>query len=103
MKTVVTLMLPALAAAFVAPQQGPSSSTALASSRSADKVMSTAIPFIEAPAVLVEETQLAGNFGFDPLGFAKNREQLWEYREAEIKHARLAMLVSGDLVRFDDR
>ena len=32
--------------------------------------------------------------GFDPLGYANNREILFEYREAEIKHARLAMLVS---------
>ena len=55
-------------------------------------VMSKAIPFLQCPAPLVD-CQFAGNVGFDPLGLAKNREQLWEYREAEIKHARLAMLV----------
>ncbi len=32
--------------------------------------------------------------GFDPLGLAKNKELLWEYREAEVKHARLAMLAA---------
>jgi hypothetical protein len=44
------------------------------------------------PAAL--DGSLAGDVGFDPLGFAKNKEDLWNYREAEVKHARLAMLVS---------
>ena len=57
------------------------------------KKMSEAIPFLNCPAVL-RYSALAGNAGFDPLGLAKNREQLWEYREAEIKHARLAMLAA---------
>lgn len=34
-----------------------------------------------------------GDFGFDPLGFVKTEDDLLWYREAEIKHARLAMLV----------
>jgi hypothetical protein len=55
-------------------------------------VMSKAIPFLGCPAVL-KDCDLSGNVGFDPLGFAKTKEQLWEFREAEIKHARLAMLV----------
>jgi hypothetical protein len=55
-------------------------------------VMSESIPFLKCPAVLVD-CDLAGNVGFDPLGLAKNPELLMEYREAEIKHARLAMLV----------
>ena len=55
--------------------------------------MSEAIPFMSRPKVLTKE--LAGDFGFDPLNFAKNRETLWYYREIEIKHARLAMLVSA--------
>jgi hypothetical protein len=36
----------------------------------------------------------AGDVGFDPLGFASSVEQLVHYREAEVKHARIAMLVS---------
>lgn len=57
-------------------------------------IMSQAIPFLKAPPVLAEcGDELAGNMGFDPLNLAKNREQLMDYREAEIKHARLAMLV----------
>jgi len=57
-------------------------------------VFSQAIPFLEVSAVLKESDDLAGNFGFDPLGFAQNKESLWAYREAEIKHARLAMLAA---------
>jgi hypothetical protein len=57
------------------------------------KDMSESIPFLACPRVL-KESDLAGNVGFDPLGLAQNREQLLEYREAEIKHARLAMLAA---------
>jgi hypothetical protein len=55
-------------------------------------VMSESIPFLKCPAVLLD-CDLAGNVGFDPLGLSKNKEQMLEYREAEIKHSRLAMLV----------
>lgn len=41
---------------------------------------------------VLADCPFAGNVGFDPLHLAKSREQLWRYREAEIKHARLAML-----------
>ena len=60
--------------------------------------MSKAIPFLECPSIL-KDSELAGNAGFDPLGLSRNKEQLWEYREAEIKHARLAMLVSSRCCR----
>merc|ERR1712216_305215 len=39
-------------------------------------------------------SEMAGNKGFDPLGFAKDNGLLLQYREAELKHARLAMLAS---------
>lgn len=45
--------------------------------------MSKSIPFL----------QYAGNVGFDPLGLAKDEDTLIKYREAKMKHARLAMLV----------
>lgn len=64
----------------------------LPSSLDASK-MSEAIPFLEWPKELTGE--LAGDVGFDPLGFASNREALFEYREAEMKHARLAMLAAA--------
>jgi hypothetical protein len=55
--------------------------------------MSIALPFVRCPGPLVD-CPYAGNFGFDPLGLASSPERLAEYREAEIKHSRLAMLVS---------
>ena len=53
--------------------------------------MSEAIPFLKCPSYLNGE--LAGDVGFDPLGLGKNSDVVLEMREAEIKHARLAMLV----------
>jgi hypothetical protein len=56
-------------------------------------VMSESIPFLKCPLVLLD-SDLAGNVGFDPLRLANNQEKLLDYREAEIKHARLAMLAA---------
>lgn len=53
---------------------------------------SQSIPFLARPKHLRQE--LAGDVGFDPLNFSKNRDLLMEYREAEIKHSRLAMLAA---------
>ena len=39
--------------------------------------------------------QLAGDYGFDPLQLADSPQTLASYREAEIKHARLAMLAGA--------
>ena len=47
-------------------------------------------PMLLSPAAL--DGALAGDVGFDPLGFSKTKENLIYMREAEIKHARLAML-----------
>lgn len=55
--------------------------------------MSESMPFLERPKALTGE--LAGDVGFDPLGFAKDDYELRNYREAEIKHARLAMLAAA--------
>lgn len=55
--------------------------------------MSMALPFMERPAAL--DGSLAGDVGFDPFGFAKTKEELMNYREAEVKHARLAMLAAA--------
>jgi Chlorophyll A-B binding protein len=55
--------------------------------------MSAALPFMPRPLAL--DGSLVGDVGFDPLGFAKSKEDLMNYREAEIKHGRLAMLVSS--------
>jgi hypothetical protein len=57
---------------------------------------------MERPAAL--DGTLAGDVGFDPLGFAKSKNDLMNYREAEIKHARLAMLaaVSDDVFYLEE-
>jgi len=38
---------------------------------------------------------MAGDIGFDPMGFSDSKENMINYREAEIKHARLAMLAAA--------
>eukprot|EP00467_Chlorarachnion_reptans_P005991 CAMPEP_0114497232 /NCGR_PEP_ID=MMETSP0109-20121206/6209_1 /TAXON_ID=29199 /ORGANISM="Chlorarachnion reptans, Strain CCCM449" /LENGTH=258 /DNA_ID=CAMNT_0001674589 /DNA_START=11 /DNA_END=787 /DNA_ORIENTATION=+ len=56
--------------------------------------MSRAVPFLKRPDGL-NTRKLAGDYGFDPLGLAKDRESLTQYRLAEIKHGRLAMLAAA--------
>ena len=51
------------------------------------------MPFMTRPAPLTGE--MAGDVGFDPLGLAKDTPTLMSMREAEIKHARLAMLAAA--------
>jgi hypothetical protein len=55
--------------------------------------MSESLPFMEVNPVL--DGSMAGDVGFDPAGFAKDEKDLMNYREAEIKHARLAMLAAA--------
>ena len=55
--------------------------------------MSTSLPFMPRPAALTGA--LPGDVGFDPLGFAKSEADLMNFREAEVKHARLAMLAAA--------
>lgn len=55
--------------------------------------MSQALPWMSRPAAL--DGSLVGDVGFDPLGFAKTKDDLMNYREAEIKHGRLAMLAAA--------
>ena len=54
--------------------------------------MSESLPFMMRPPAL--DGSMVGDVGFDPLGFAKTKDDIINYREAEIKHCRLAMLVS---------
>ena len=48
---------------------------------------------VKASAIL--DGSLAGDVGFDPLGFSSSTKTLYWMREAEIKHARLAMLAAA--------
>ena len=45
---------------------------------------------LKAPLLL--DGTIPGDVGFDPLGFIKSEKTLYWMREAEVKHARLAML-----------
>ncbi|KAJ1480884.1 chlorophyll a/b-binding protein domain-containing protein [Baffinella frigidus] len=46
------------------------------------------------PTSPLADCVMVGNKGFDPLGLAKNLVELDTFREAEIKHGRLAMLAA---------
>lgn len=52
--------------------------------------MSESLPFMARPVALNRE--FAGDVGFDPLNLANGDEKLAFMREAELKHARIAML-----------
>ncbi len=75
------------------PPTSPSPSTTPASSRTSLSKYSTSIPFLRRPPHLTGK--YAGDVGFDPLNFASTPERLLYHREAEIKHARLAMLAAA--------
>lgn len=51
-------------------------------------------PFTPSQTLDILTGELAGDFGFDPLNLASSKEELIYYREAEIKHSRLAMLAA---------
>lgn len=55
--------------------------------------MSQSIPFVKCPPAL--DGSMAGDVGFDPLGFAKSQMDVTTYRESEIKHGRLAMMAAA--------
>lgn len=57
--------------------------------RYSTKENSVAIPFLKRPAKL--DGTHAGDYGFDPLGFTEDYD-LYTMQEAELRHARLAML-----------
>lgn len=50
---------------------------------------------------IVGSSKLPGNLGFDPLHFCHSRQQLVQYRQAEMKHARVAMLAVLAIVWSD--
>merc|ERR1719311_168418 len=65
------------------------------------EAVAEAVPAAEVPpplpaikTMMVGDGTLAGDMNFDPLMIADNSEKLAWYREAEVKHARLAMLAA---------
>ena len=83
----------------LSPLSSLSSSTAApAVSFSNNSPMSQALPFLECPPLLrpsANAPDYVGNCGLDPLRLSKDRHSLAFYREAEIKHARLAMMAAA--------
>jgi hypothetical protein len=75
------------ASAFVTPLGVKSQVTAL-NMAAGDK--SKAVPFLKQPALL--NGSMVGDVGFDPFDLAENPTLLENYREAEIRHCRIAML-----------
>lgn len=57
-----------------------------------DADMSTSVPFLPRPKML--DGTLPGDRGFDPLNLASDETALKWYRDAELKHSRLAMLAA---------
>mmetsp|Transcript_26093 Transcript_26093/g.38629 ORF Transcript_26093/g.38629 Transcript_26093/m.38629 type:complete len:319 (+) Transcript_26093:69-1025(+) len=57
------------------------------------ETQSKALPFLKRPQAL--DGTMPGDVGFDPLGLAKNAKLLGIFREAEVKHSRLAMLAAA--------
>ena len=58
----------------------------------ADVDMSDALPFVARPMTLTRD--MAGDVGFDPFNFASTEQSLLWQRQAEVKHARIAMLAA---------
>lgn len=55
-------------------------------------------PSAEVPAHLKDRTDLAGNFGFDPLSLGKDEEALKWYVQAELQNGRWAMLGTAGIL-----
>lgn len=90
----------ASSSAFTAPKT-PSTMTSLKMSDKALDSKSQSMPWLDRPEALDGTYQ--GDVGFDPLGFAKNKEDLRLYREAEIKHAVSAKYSDGESAETADK
>ncbi|KAJ1634491.1 chloroplast light harvesting protein [Pavlovales sp. CCMP2436] len=79
---------------------GPATRTPVRSGSVQMMAKSQALPFLEvAPAL---DGSMAGDVGFDPLGFAKSDAQTLTWlREAEIKHGRVCMLATAGWIAVD--
>jgi len=102
--TVAALALSADAFAFKTKGSAPAKVPKLISDRfgappakrsEAGKETSEAVPFLARPDGLDSlPIVLPGDYGFDPLNLADTQEKLLQYRDAEIKHGRIAMLAA---------
>ena len=60
-----------------------------------DWSLDRALPFMAAPKYASFGMDIGADASFDPFGFADTPEKLLEYRDAELKHGRLAMLAAA--------
>lgn len=58
------------------------------------QVLPRAIPFLPEPGYRAFAANVSGDAGFDPLNLCSDVTKFVDYREAELKHGRLAMLVA---------
>jgi len=94
MKLAVLTTTVASAAAFAPAAQPQAARASTGLNAESDGEMSQALPFAPRPKLL--DGSLPGDVGFDPFGFAgDDKASLMNQREAEIKHARLAMLAAA--------
>ena len=82
-----------VAAPPVAPAAPPPAPKGRVAQKRTENWSDLALPFAGRPALLNRE--LAADAGFDPLSLADSKVQFYVYREAELKHARLAMLAAA--------
>ena len=82
-----------VAAPPVAPAAPPPAPKGRIAQKRTENWSDLALPFSGRPAIL--DRALAADSGFDPLALADSKVQLYVYREAELKHARLAMLAAA--------
>lgn len=98
-KVLSAIMMAGCASGFVVPNVG-SSKRMDTSVNMAEK--STALPFLNRPPLL--DGSMAGDVGFDPLGLSSIDDvgiDLYWMREAEIKHARVAMLAVAGILQVE--
>jgi len=62
--------------------------------KAAPRLKAQWLPFGNLLAPEILDGSLAGDVGFDPLGFSRTKNTLLWMREAEVKHSRLAMLAA---------
>mmetsp|Transcript_31862 Transcript_31862/g.48147 ORF Transcript_31862/g.48147 Transcript_31862/m.48147 type:complete len:223 (-) Transcript_31862:1338-2006(-) len=89
-------LLAGSASAFAPSQSGATRNVALMAEKS------QALPFMNRPALL--DGSMAGDVGFDPLGLSNIDDvgiDLYWLREAEIKHARVAMLAVAGILQVE--
>jgi hypothetical protein len=86
----ILAVMTSTASAFVAPSGVKGQATALSMAKPSGPSMSKSVPFLKQPSLL--NGNMVGDVGFDPFDLAENPTLLENYREAEIRHCRIAML-----------